>query len=176
MGEKRFEFSAGQVINLEENTDMSSQSSMDQRFSDVVGTSIIKINDNLNINYNFAVDQNLKKLNYNDIGIDFSEGIAKFNLNYYQEKEHIGNSEYLESNIDLNLTNTTELSFSNKRNLITNSSEFYSLSYNYLNDCLKAGLVYRREFYTDRDIEPVDKLMFTISIVPFSTINTPGIK
>ena len=61
---------------------MSSQSSMDQRFSDVVGTSIIKINDNLNINYNFAVDQNLKKLNYNDIGIDFSEGIAKFNLNY----------------------------------------------------------------------------------------------
>jgi LPS-assembly protein len=175
MGEKRFEFSAGQVINLEENTDMSSQSSMDQRFSDVVGTSIIKINDNLNINYNFAVDQNLKKLNYNDIGIDFSEGIAKFNLNYYQEKEHIGNSEYLESNIDLNLTNTTELSFSNKRNLITNSSEFYSLSYNYLNDCLKAGLVYRREFYTDRDIEPEDSLMFRITLTPLGGISTPTI-
>ena len=31
--------------------------------------------------------------------------------------------------------------FSNKRNLITNSSEFYDLSYEYINDCLRAGLV-----------------------------------
>ena len=42
---------------------------------------------------------------------------------------------------------------SNKRNLITNSAEFHNLSYEYLNDCLRAGLVYRREFYTDSEIE-----------------------
>ena len=34
-------------------------------------------------------------------------------------------------------------------NLITNSAEFYNLSYEYTNDCLRAGLVYRREFYND---------------------------
>ena len=34
-------------------------------------------------------------------------------------------------------------SFEVKRNLITNSAEFYNLSYEYINDCLRAGLVYR---------------------------------
>ena len=40
-------------------------------------------------------------------------------------------------------------SVENKRNLVTDSSEFYNLSYEYFNDCLRAGVVYRREFYTD---------------------------
>ena len=42
------------------------------------------------------------------------------------------------------------LSFETKRSLITNSAEYYDLSYEYLNDCLRAGLVYRREFYNDQ--------------------------
>ena len=45
-------------------------------------------------------------------------------------------------------------SIENKRNLVSNSSEFYDLSYEYLNDCLRAGLVYRREFYNDSELEP----------------------
>ena len=36
-------------------------------------------------------------------------------------------------------------SFETKRNLVTNSAEFYDLSYEYLNDCLRAGVIYRRE-------------------------------
>ena len=36
------------------------------------------------------------------------------------------------------------ISFDGKRNLITNSSEFYNLSYEYINDCLRAGLVYQK--------------------------------
>ena len=54
-----------------------------------------------------------------------------------------------------------------KRNLITNSSEFYDLSYEYINDCLRAGLVYRREFYNDTELEPEDSLMFKLTLVPF---------
>ena len=61
-----------------------------------------------------------------------------------------------------------------KRNLITNSSEFYDLSYEYINDCLRAGLVYRREFYNDSELEPEDSLMFRISLVPFGNINSPS--
>ena len=40
-----------------------------------------------------------------------------------------------------------------KRNLITDSAEFYNLSYEYINDCLRAGIVYRREFYEDSELE-----------------------
>ena len=67
------------------------------------------------------------------------------------------------------------LSFKTKRNLITDSAEFYDLSYEYLNDCLRAGLVYRREFYNDSELEPEDSLMFQITLIPFGNINTPKI-
>ena len=57
--------------------------------------------------------------------------------------------------------------------LIKNSSEFYDLSYEYINDCLRAGLVYRREFYNDSEIEPENSLMFTITLNTFGSINSP---
>ena len=68
------------------------------------------------------------------------------------------------------------ISFETKRNLITNSSEFYNLSYEYINDCLRAGLVYRREFYNDSELEPENSLMFKITLVPFGNINSPSLQ
>ena len=88
-----------------------------------------------------------------------------------EEKNHIGSTEYIKSSLELGVGNDTKLSFSTKRNLLTSSAEFYNLSYEYFNDCLKAGLVFRREFYTDRDIEPDNSIMFQISIVPFGGLN-----
>jgi LPS-assembly protein len=65
-------------------------------------------------------------------------------------------------------------SIQNKRDLITNSSEYYNLSYEYLNDCLRAGLVYRREFYNDSELEAENSLMFKITLTPFGNINSPN--
>ena len=90
-----------------------------------------------------------------------------------EESKHIGNQEYL-NKIDLNKIQNGLISFETKRNLITNSSEFYKLSYEYLNDCLRAGLVYRREFYTDSELEPENSLMFKITLTPFGSINSPS--
>ena len=64
-------------------------------------------------------------------------------------------------------------SFETKRNLITSSAEFYNLSYEYINDCLRAGIVYRREFYNDSEIEPENSLMFKITLTPFGNIKSP---
>ena len=61
-----------------------------------------------------------------------------------------------------------------KRNLVTNSAEYYNLSYEYLNDCLRAGLVYRREFYNDSELEAENSLMFKITLTPFGNINSPN--
>jgi len=169
-----FTLSVGQVISAKENLDIPSHSSLDQKFSDVVGVTSYKVNKNIQIEYNFSIDQNYKNFNYNEIATDVNFEKAKFNLSYLQEKNHIGNSEFIETGIDYDLNNFTELTISTKRNLLTNSAEFYNLSYNYINDCLKAGIGYRREFYTDRDIEPANTLMFTISIIPFGEINSPS--
>ena len=167
--------SVGQVISAKENMNIPSSSSLDQRFSDVVGAAKYKINKKLNFNYNFSIDQGYKNLNYNEVGTDYTFDKAKFNLSYLQEKNHIGNQEYVQSGVDLKVNDSSELSFNTKRNLLTSSAEFYNLSYSYINDCLKAGIAYRREFYADRDVEPTNSLMFTISIVPFAIINSPSL-
>ena len=49
------------------------------------------------------------------------------------------------------------------------------LDYQYEIDCLRAGLVYRREFYQDSDIEPDNNLMFRITFVPFGTVKSPSL-
>ena len=98
----------------------------------------------------------------------------KFNLGYLQEKNHIGNQEYIISSVNYDITNNNKLTFDTKRNILNNSTSYYNLSYEYMYDCLKAGLVYRREFYEDNDLEPKESsLMFQISLVPFAEFSTP---
>jgi len=175
LSSKIISFSAGQVISAEENMKIPSRSSMDQKFSDVVGKAELNANEKISLNYNFSLDQGYKRFNYNEIGTDITFDKAKFNIKFLQEKNHIGDQEFVKSGANFKLNESSELNFSTKRNLLTSSAEFYNLSYNYINDCLKAGIGYRREFYTDRDIEPEDRLMFTISIIPFAEINTAGL-
>ena len=98
----------------------------------------------------------------------------QFNLNFLEEQKHVGTEHYASSGISLDFNDQNKLSFSTKKNFKTESTEFYNLSYQYAVDCLTAGLVYRREFYQDSNLEPNDTLMFTITFVPFGTINTPA--
>ena len=121
----------------------------------------------------FAVDQNYNEFNYNDLGLTYNFNNMKIDLNYLEENKHIGNQEYIKTKIDFSTNKNNLLSFETKRNLIKNSSDFYNLSYEYLNDCLRAGLVYRREFYNDSEIEPENSLMFKITLTPFGNIDSP---
>ena len=162
------------MVSEKENMDIPSSTSLEQRFSDVVGESKYNVNKNINLNYNFSIDQGYSGFNYNEAGADFEFEKVKFNLSYLQEKNHIGNQEFVQTGADFKFNNSSEISFNTKRNFLTNSAEFYNLSYSYINDCLKAGVAYRREFYTDRDVEPANTLMFTISIIPFAEINSPS--
>ena len=73
----------------------------------------------------------------------------------------------------LALNNRNTLSLSTKKNFKTESTELYNLNYQYGIDCLTAGLNYRREFYNDDDLEAKNNLMFTITFVPFTSVNSP---
>ena len=101
-------------------------------------------------------------------------GALDIDFNYLQEKNHIGNKDYFKTKLAYNNSDNAVFSFETKRNLITNSSEFYNLSYEYINDCLRAGLVYRREFYNDSELEAENSLFFKITLTPFGGIDTPS--
>ena len=110
-------------------------------------------------------------MNYNDLGLSLNYDNINVDFNYLQEDKHIGNQEYFKTKINLLNGENRAISFDTKRNLIKNSSEYYNLSYEYINDCLRAGLVYRREFYNDSELEPENSLMFKITITSFGEID-----
>ena len=174
--DKELDFSLAQVINEKENKKMPTKTSLDEKLSDLTGSTQYKINKNINLNYNFSVDQNYNELNYNEIGSSMNFDPIKVDFNYLQEDKHIGNQEYIKTKIDFTKNKNGIFSFETKRNLIKNSSEFYNLSYEYINDCLRAGLVYRREFYNDSELEPENSLMFKITLTPFGDVNALSFK
>jgi LPS-assembly protein len=170
-----FSFTGGQIINNKENKKMAPITSLDEKVSDFVGNSSLNINDKIDLNYNFLIDQNYKQLNFSEVGAGFNLNPVKIDFSYLLESKHVGDNEYFKSKINFEKSDNTSFSFETKRNLITNSSEYYNLSYEYLNDCLRAGLVYRREFYNDSELEPENSLMFKITLVPFGQLDSPSI-
>ncbi len=172
-GESHINFSIGQIINEKKNNrNMPDSSSLDKRFSDIIGNFGFS-KDNFNFNYNYSLDQNFNEMNYNEATAKYSLSNIKFNLNYLEEDKVDNQKEYFKSSIEFKKGENGLLSFNNKRNMITNSSEYYNLSYEYINDCLRAGLVYRREFYNDSELEPENSLMFKITLSPFGEIASP---
>jgi LPS-assembly protein len=171
---RNLNFAVAQIINEKENKKMHSKTSLDEKLSDLVGAVDYELNDNINLKYNFAIDQNYKDLNYNELGTTLKFNKINIDFDYLQEKKHIGDQEYFKTKINLGDNENRLISLETKRNLISNSSEFYDLSYEYINDCLRAGLVYRREFYNDSELEPENSLMFKVTLTPFGNINSPS--
>ena len=110
---------------------------MNEKLSDLVGTSKLSISDKINLEYNFALDQNYQDLNYNEINSSTKFGKLSFDFGYLEENKHLGDQKYLKTKINYSNNQNSLFSIENKRNLMSNSSEFYDLSYEYLNDCLR---------------------------------------
>ncbi|OUW49089.1 MAG: hypothetical protein CBD56_01290 [Candidatus Pelagibacter sp. TMED196] len=175
-GEENYSFAVGQVYNMSKNNDIPIRSSLNDQTSDIVGKGFIKLNENLRLENEFSLDQNFNDVNYNEFGGNLVSGKLNFNLKYLEENNHIGSTNYIKSDLKVELNEFSEMNFDFRRNLETESTEFYSLAYNYLNDCLRAGVVFRRKFYEDRDLEHSDSLMFKISLIPLGDAFAPAIK
>ena len=173
LDEEKLSISLGQVFSHKRNKDIPVKSSLDQKMSDVVGEISYNFSEISKIDYKFSVDHNLNDINYSEISTILNFGKVSFNLDYLEEQNHIGNEHYVNSGINLSVNENNKLSFQTKKNFKTDSTELYDISYQYLNDCLTAGLVFRREFYEDNDVQPKDTLMFKITFVPFTGAKAP---
>ena len=63
----KFDFSLAQVINEKEKKKMADKSSLNEKLSDLVGSSSLNITENFKLKYNFAFDQNYNDFNYNEV-------------------------------------------------------------------------------------------------------------
>ena len=104
---KNFDFSVAQIINEKENKKMHSETSLDEKLSDLVGSAKLSINNRMSLNYNFALDENYNDLNYNELGASFDINPLKVNFDYLKEMKHIGNQEYFKTKLEIENTENT---------------------------------------------------------------------
>ena len=95
----------GQVISLEENKDLPSKSTLNEKMSDIIGETSINFNENIKITNSFLLDQNLESLNQNQIDLGISYPKTNFNLTFLEESQHIGNTKFLETKAGFNFNN-----------------------------------------------------------------------
>ena len=164
-----FEFKIATVIRDKEESFISKQSTLDKKNSNIFGAIKKQISENIQLNYNFSVDNNYSTFEYNDLNATFSVNNVITNFNFIEENNEVGNTNVVKASISYNPDDQNSFSFNTRRNRKINLTEYYDLVYEYKNDCLIAGIKYNKTYYSDRDLKPSENLLFTISLVPLTT-------
>jgi LPS-assembly protein len=167
---EKFNLSVGQVFRYDDNVDMPRQSTLNEKTSELVGDLNYNLNEFSKVGYKFSLDNNYSTLNYNEISGIFKINKLVTNFEYLEENNHIGNNHYINAGLVLELNESNSLKFRTRENFTTEATEFYNISYQYENDCLRAAVEYNKSFYSDNDLEPSENLMFTLTIIPFGKI------
>ena len=159
-----------------ENSDLPIKSSLGQKTSNIIGQSKIKINDFVDINYDFLSDNNLGNFNYHKIKSNFRVNNFVTSFEFIEENNDIGKESFVSNESSYAFNDQNNLLFRTRKNKKTNLTEYYDLIYQYKMDCLTAGIEYKKSYYTDEQIQPEESIFFSITFLPFNnSIDLPGI-
>ena len=165
---KYFEFKLASVLRDKNEDFIPSKTTLNKKYSNIFGSLTNNFSDNLKFDYNFAVDNDLDKIKYNDLGSTISINNFVTNFNYIKEMDEMGDQNYIENNTIYNFNDQNYLSFNTRRNKKINLTEYYNLVYEYKNDCLTAAIKYKKTYYEDRDLKPTEDLFFTVTLFPLT--------
>ena len=168
--------SVASVFRDKSDESLPTKSTINNKGSDFIGSLLFEPNDNLKLDYNFSLDNDFSSTNYNLLKADFTVNKFVTSFEYLQENDEVGSESYFSNNMKLGLTNSSSLKYMTRRNRKTDLTEYYNLIYEYKNDCLTAAIQYNKNYYSDKDLKPTEEIFLSISIVPFTTINSPSTK
>ena len=142
--------------------------------SNIFGSISNNFSENINVGYDFIIDNDLNTLKYNSLNTILSYKNLTSEFNFLEESGELGSTNTLANKTKLKFNDENFLSFSTRRNREIDLTEYYNLIYEYKNDCLTAAIQYNKDYYSDKDLKPNEEIFFSISIVPFSKINSPS--
>ena len=94
---------------------------------------------------------------------------------FFEKSNILGSESYLSNKTIFNFNNNNSIEFSTRKNKEKDLTEYYNLIYQYKNDCLTAAIEYKKDYYTDGDMKPEERLFFSLTIIPFGKTSTPSI-
>ena len=147
---------------------MPKKSTLNKKNSNLFGSINNNFSDFFNINYNFAINNNYNSIEYSNLSTRFNMNNFTTEFDLLKENGEMGNSNFIENNTSYRFDDQNFITFKTRRNRKLNLTEYYDLVYEYKNDCLIAGIKYKKTYYEDRDLKPSENLFFTISLIPLT--------
>ena len=166
---KYFEMKIATVLRDKAEENIPKISTINRKGSNIFGSIQNNFSEKFEVDYNFAVDNNLETFEYNSVQTKFSLNNFITEFNFVEEKGQMGDSSFLENSTSISFDENNFLTFNTRRNRKIDLTEYYDLVYEYKNDCLIAGIKYKKTYYEDRELKPSEDLFFTISIIPITT-------
>ena len=173
-----FDMKLATVIRDNEENLIPNKTTLNKKTSNIFGSISTNYFENLEFNYNFALANNLNEIEYNDLNTKLSLGNFSNDFSFIKSINEMGDEDSIRNTSKYKFDENNNLSFNIRRNRKINLTEFYDLVYEYKNDCLIAGIKYKKTYYEDKDLKPVEDLLFTITFVPLTTYehNWDGLK
>ncbi|MDB9827097.1 hypothetical protein OAC14_02040 [Candidatus Pelagibacter sp.] len=175
-GSKIFDAKIANVFRLKEDKDLPTNSSLGKKTSDIVGGISYKPNTLINIDYEFSQNENLKDTNYQLLKNEFRVNNFVTTFEYLNENNTIKSETYVSNKTVYNFDKTQKLIFEARENKKTKATEFYNLMYEYRSDCLAASVQYNKDYYSDRDLKPIESIFLKLTIIPFGETKSPDLK
>ncbi len=169
-------FSLGQIFRDRNDKKLPTKSKMQNKSSDVIGNFKFQPNDNFRINYDFSADNSLDTMNYTKVETQLNINNFLTSFEFLEENNEIGSDSYLLGDVKYNFNSNNSIAYNTRRNRKTNLTEYYNFIYEYKNDCLVAAIEYNKDYYQDRDLQPNEQIFFSLTITPFTSINSPSLK
>ncbi len=164
-----FELKLATVFRDKEEKFIPNKSTIHKKNSNLFGSITNKFSNNLDLGYNFSLDNNYNTFEYNDLNATFSINNFVTKFNYIEEHGERGDTNFVASSFEYNIDKKNSFKFKTRRNRKLSLTEYYDLVYEYKNDCLTAGIKYKKSYYADGDLQPTENLLFTISLFPLTT-------
>ena len=157
------------VIRDEEEKNIPKTSTINRKNSNLFGSIYNNFSENISLNYDFAIDNDLSTFEYNNIKASLSFYNFFTEFNFIEESGEMGDTNVIENYLNYTFDENNFLTFKTRRNRKLNLTEFYDLVYEYKNDCLVAGVKYKKTYYEDRDLKPTENLLFTLTLFQLTT-------
>ena len=171
--EEYIDFKLASVFRLNEEEGIPNNSTLNKKNSNIFGQLNFKPFKNFLFDYNFSLTKDLNTFEYNSLITQMKFNNFTTQFKYLEERGVIGQTNVIENLSKYSFNDQNSISYSTRQNRELDLTEYYDLVYQYKNDCLVAGIKYKKNYYNDADIKPVEELFFSITIIPLTTI-APG--
>jgi LPS-assembly protein len=166
--------SIGQVIKFNEDPDMPTKSSLQNKNSDLVTKANYLSPGNFDVTLKNTLDNGFNHVYYNDLNLKTFLKQGEINFNFYEKNKHIGNERYAKANLATYLTENTTFKIETDRNLKTDFTNSHKLGIENENECIRYGFYFQKNYSSDKDLKPATSIFFGVTLLPFGDNYTTG--